>query len=76
MLGNSGTPMSYGNTSSNSGGLISIPAEKSVVSAQTDSTSIEPAIEGKWSRGATLLFILVFCGLSWTGVIVAVVLTR
>jgi hypothetical protein len=41
-----------------------------------ESTSIEPAIEEKWSRTATLLFILVFCGLSWATLIAAVMLAR
>ena len=77
MPGDEGAQMSYGNTSSNSEGLIAIPAERPAVSRQIDyCTSIEPAIDGKWSRAATLLFILVFCGLSWAAVLAAVILAR
>ena len=76
MPGDEGAEMSYGNTSSNSEGLIVIPAERPAVSTQIDCTSIEPAIDGKWSRAATLLFILVFCGLSWAAVLAAVILAR
>jgi hypothetical protein len=68
--------MSYGNAPSKSEGLISIPVDGRQLSAPAESTSNEPAIEGKWPRYATLLFILVFCGLSWAAVIAAVLLTR
>jgi hypothetical protein len=68
--------MSYANTSSDSEHLIAIPAEKRAVSAPRESSSMEPAIEGKWSRSSTLLFILVFCGLSWAAVIAAAFLSH
>jgi len=68
--------MSYGNPSSDSERLISIPAEKPALSAFAESTSNEPVIEGKWSRASTLLFVLVFCGLSWAAVIAVVLLAR
>jgi hypothetical protein len=68
--------MSYGNSSPKSNSLISIPVVQPDASAPVENASIEPAIEGKWPRYATLLFILVFCGLSWAAIIAAVLLAR
>jgi hypothetical protein len=38
------------------------------VSRATEHTSVELEIRGKWHPRATLLFILISCGLSWAGI--------
>ena len=74
MPGNIGKEMTYSDSSSNSDRLISVSGEKNIVASE--STSIEPVVEGKWPRALTLAFIFAVCGVSWAAIIAAFIYAR